>query len=166
MRQVQERRAEHAALRELRRGISPLLAIVAAGVVAVDQLTKWWALNALDDRTIDLVWTLRLNLTLNRGAAFGLGTSLGPIIGVAGVIIVIALVRAGRMEANLAVHVALGMVAGGALGNLSDRAFRSGHGFMGGAVVDFVDLQWWPVFNVADAALVCGVILLLLRAPR
>ena len=63
-------------------------------------------------------------------------------------------------------HAGLGLVAGGALGNLGDRAFRSGDGFMGGAVVDFVDLQWWPVFNVADMALVCGVVLLLLWTPR
>ena len=171
MRQLQEPGTEHAALTEpaavRRRGISRLLAGAAAAVVAVDQLTKWWAVETLDDRTIDLVWTLRLNLTLNEGAAFGLGGSgLGPVIGVLAVVVVVALVRAGRLEANRTVHVSLGLVAGGALGNLVDRAFRAGDGFMGGAVVDFIDLQWWPIFNVADMALVCGVILLFLRAPR
>ena len=50
------------------------------------------------------------------------------------------------------------MVLGGAVGNLPDRAFRAGDGFLGGGVVDFVDLQWWPVFNVADAAIVVGAI--------
>ena len=171
MRQLQEPGTEHAALTEpstgRRRGASPLLAVVAAAVVAVDQLTKWWAVETLDERNIDLVWTLRLNLTLNDGAAFGLGGSgLGPVIGVLAVVVVVALVRAGRLEANRTVHIALGLVAGGALGNLVDRAFRPGDGFMGGAVVDFVDLQWWPIFNVADMALVCGVIVLFLRAPR
>ena len=167
MRQVQERRTEHAALTTARRGISPVLAAAAAGVVALDQLTKWWAVETLDDRTIDLVWTLRLNLTLNRGAAFGFGGSgLGPVIGVVAVGVVVALVRAGRLEVNRTVHVALGMVAGGAIGNLVDRALRDGEGFMGGAVVDFIDLQWWPIFNVADMALVLGVIVLFLRAPR
>jgi signal peptidase II len=58
--------------------------------------------------------------------------------------------------------IAIGMVLGGALGNLSDRAFRGGGGFLGGGVVDFVDLQWWPVFNVADSAIVVGAILLFL----
>ena len=171
MRQLQEPGAEHAALTQpstgRQRGVSPLLAVAAAAVVAVDQLTKWWAVETLDDRSIDLVWTLRLNLTLNDGAAFGLGGSgLGPVIGVLAVVVVVVLVRAGRLEANRTVHVALGLVAGGALGNLVDRAFRAGDGFMGGAVVDFIDLQWWPIFNVADMALVCGVIVLFLRAPR
>jgi signal peptidase II len=175
VRQVQERRAEHEALTEapggpaVARGRTLVLAAVAAVVVALDQLTKWWAVEALDDRTIDLVWTLRLNLTLNEGAAFGLGGSgLGPVIGVLAVVVVAALVRAGRVEASPVVHVALGMVAGGAVGNLLDRAFRTdpGDGFMGGAVVDFIDLQWWPIFNVADVALVCGVILLFVKAPR
>jgi signal peptidase II len=64
------------------------------------------------------------------------------------------------------VQVALGLIAGGALGNLADRAFRAGDGFMGGAVIDFIDVQWWPVWNVADMALVFGVILLFVRAPR
>jgi signal peptidase II len=56
--------------------------------------------------------------------------------------------------------VAIGLVFGGALGNLIDRAFREGDGFLGGGVVDFIDLQWWPVFNIADAAIVVGALLL------
>ena len=50
--------------------------------------------------------------------------------------------------------VALGLIVGGALGNLVDRAFRGDAGFLQGAVVDFIDVQWWPVFNVADMAVV------------
>jgi signal peptidase II len=57
--------------------------------------------------------------------------------------------------------VAVGLVVGGAAGNILDRLFRSGDGFLKGEVVDFIDLQWWPVFNVADAAVVIGGILLL-----
>ena len=162
---MQERRAEHAPLTRSR-GISPLLAGTAAGVLLVDQLTKWWALNALDDRIIDLVWTLRLNLTLNRGAAFGFGTGLGPVIGVVAVIVIVSLIRVGRVDPTPAVQVALGLVAGGALGNLADRAFRADDGFMSGAVIDFIDVQWWPVWNVADMALVFGVILLFWKAPK
>ncbi len=55
-----------------------LVAVVAPIVVVVDQLTKWWALQALDDRTIDLVWTLRLRLLFNTGSAFGLGSRFAP----------------------------------------------------------------------------------------
>ena len=58
--------------------------------------------------------------------------------------------------------VAMGLVLGGALGNLTDRVFRSN----GGAVVDFIDPQWWPIFNVADAAVVCGAILLAITGWR
>jgi signal peptidase II len=63
--------------------------------------------------------------------------------------------------------VGLGLVLGGATGNLIDRAFRDGSGgFLGGHVVDFVDLQWWPVWNIADAAIVCGGILLAFTFAR
>jgi signal peptidase II len=57
-------------------------------------------------------------------------------------------------------------VVGGAIGNLLDRVFREGGGLLGGAVVDFVDLQWWPVFNVADVAICVGAVLLSLTASR
>ena len=57
--------------------------------------------------------------------------------------------------------VALGMIVGGALGNVLDRALRSGRGgFLGGSVVDFIDVQWWPIFNVADVGVVVGAVLL------
>jgi signal peptidase II len=58
--------------------------------------------------------------------------------------------------------VAVGLVLGGALGNLIDRALRGGGGFLGGAVVDFIDFQWWPIFNVADSCVVIGAILLII----
>jgi signal peptidase II len=62
--------------------------------------------------------------------------------------------------------VAVGMIAGGAIGNLSDRLLRAGDGFLGGGVVDFIDFQWWPVFNVADAAVVLGGLMLVLESVR
>ena len=55
---------------------------------------------------------------------------------------------------------AVGLIVGGAIGNLIDRAFRSDAGFLKGGVVDFVDLQWWPVFNIADAAIVVGGVMM------
>jgi len=57
---------------------------------------------------------------------------------------------------------AIGIITGGALGNLADRLFRADGSFFNGAVVDFIDLQWWPVFNVADAAVVMGGLLIIL----
>jgi signal peptidase II len=135
---------------------------VAAGVVLLDQLTKRWALHALADENIDLVWTLRLNLTFNTGAAFSQGEALGPFIGVAAAAVVVGLLWTGRAVPNALGAVAMGMILGGALGNLADRAFREGDRVLGGAVVDFIDFQWFPVFNVADIGVVGGAMLLVL----
>jgi signal peptidase II len=139
---------------------------VAAAVVVVDQLTKWWALDALDDRTIHLFWTLRLRLVFNTGAAFSLIEGLGPLLGLTAVVVVAVLLWFGRVSPNRATAVALGAIAGGALGNLTDRIFRDGDGPLGGAVIDFIDVQWWPVWNVADMAIVLGGAALVLVTSR
>ena len=129
-------------------------------VILADQLTKWWALNALDDgRTIDLVWTLRFALAFNEGMAFSRGTGLGRVIAIIAVVVVVALVRSLRTATDIRARIATVLIIGGALGNVIDRAFR-GSSWLDGAVVDFIDLQWWPVFNVADMCIVCGAILL------
>lgn len=134
--------------------------------MALDQLTKAWAVRALDEETIDLVWTLRLRLSFNTGAAFGLGRGLGPVLVAVAVLLLAALLAVGARTVETAgAAVGLGLLVGGAVGNLADRLV-GGHG---GAVVDFIDLQWWPAFNVADAAITCGAVLLvavqLRRAP-
>ena len=149
-----------AALRKVPSGNST--ALIALLVAALDQLTKSWAVNALDDRTIGIVWKLQFHLTSNTGFAFSTGQGLGPILGVIalGVMVVLWKVRT-RFSGQLAT-MALGFVLGGASGNLLDRAFRSPR-WGRGAVVDFIDLQFWPVFNLADAAIVIGVIALSLR---
>jgi signal peptidase II len=143
-----------------------LLAGVAVGVLALDQLTKWWAVDTLDTRTIDLVGSLRLRLTFNHGAAFSLSQGRGALISLLAIAVVAVLLRSGRHATRPLAALALGLVLGGAIGNLSDRAFRDGSGFLGGGVVDFIDLQWWPVFNVADSAVVCGALLLVVASWR
>ena len=144
----------------------PTLLGIAGLVVAVDQLTKTWALRALDDEVIDLVGSLRLRLVFNTGSAFSIGAGAGPVLAVVGVVIVVVLLRASSTVEGRWARTALGLVLGGAVGNLLDRALRDGDGFLGGAVVDFVDLQWWPVFNVADAAICAGVALLAVTLGR
>jgi signal peptidase II len=144
------------------RGTVPALTVAgtAAAVVLVDQLTKEWALRALADGPVHVVWTLRLNLSINSGIAFGLGQGLGPVVVVAAlgvVALLVAFARASRPARWTAVGV--GLVVGGAVGNLADRLLRDQ-----GGVVDFIDLQWWPIFNVADAAITVGAVLLVLRA--
>lgn len=139
----------------------------AAVVVVVDQLTKWWATETLDDgRVIDLVWTLRLRLVFNTGAAFSSFQGLGPLLGVAAVAVAAILLLNRRLVSGRLSAVATGCVAGGALGNLADRLFRSDDGFLGGAVVDFIDVQWWPVWNVADMGVVLGGAALVWTAYR
>jgi signal peptidase II len=139
---------------------------VAAVLVAADQLTKSWAVAELDHRNIDLFWTLRLNLTFNSGMAFSQGEGLGPLIGLLALGVVVVLLISLRTAGSRLAAVAVGLVIGGALGNVLDRLFRRGDGFLRGEVVDFIDLQWWPVFNVADIGVTVGGALLLLASVR
>ena len=142
-----------------------LLIAVAAAVLLADQLTKLWALRALEHDTIHLFWTIRLRLVFNQGTAFGLGTSLAPAITVLAVVVSGLLIGLTWSTTRRSVAALAGLVLGGALGNLGDRAFRGG-GFFGGSVVDFVDPQWWPVFNLADAAISVGVVVFLALGVR
>ena len=139
-----------------------LVAAVAGVVVAVDQVTKTLALEGLSDGPVDLFWTLRLNLTFNTGASFSLGRGFTPWLVAAGVAALVGLLVLGRKITSRPMAVGLGLVLGGAVGNLSDRIFR-GHG---GAVIDFIDFQWWPVFNVADIGISLGAIALIITAGR
>ncbi|MEY2421669.1 MAG: signal peptidase [Acidimicrobiaceae bacterium] len=143
-----------------------LVAAVAAVVIAIDQLTKTWAVHTLATRDIDLVWTLRLHLARNRDAAFSLGFGSGGLIAVLAIAVVVVLIVVGRSLSTRLGVLSLGLVLGGALGNLIDRAFRDGSGFLGGAVIDFIDLQWWPVFNVADMAVSVGGVLLIITSTK
>lgn len=138
---------------------------VASGVVALDQITKHWAVSSLNDgRVIDVLGSLRFNLSFNRGMAFSQGTGIGPIIGVLGMLVVVYLLI-GMRRSSVSGAVFVGLVAGGAAGNIVDRLFR-GEAWLHGAVVDFIDLQWWPVFNIADAAICVGGALLVFASFR
>ena len=144
-----------------------LVGSVALIVVAIDQGTKHWALSALQNGPINVVGSLRWNLLFNTGTAFSLGSGkgLGPVISILAIGVVVALSLGYTSRFRLGA-VAAGLIAGGAIGNLMDRAFRGDDGFLHGAVIDFIDLQWWPVFNVADAAICIGAGLLVLASLR
>jgi signal peptidase II len=145
------------------------IAVVAVVVILIDQLSKWWAVTALTDRTIPVVWTLQFNLAHNTGAAFSIGrgnelTRLLPLLVLGGVLVFIWQSKGAFSTAGA---IAVGMILGGAIGNLIDRAMRtSGGPFFSGGVVDFIDFQWWPVFNVADMGVVVGGFLLVLSFLR
>ncbi len=133
----------------------------AALVLLLDQLSKWWAVERLrGSEPIDVVWTLRFNYAENTGMAFSAGASRGWLIGIVATGIVVALLVVSRRVSSRLQLVLIGIVVGGALGNVVDRLSRARDGFLSGAVVDFIDLQWWPIFNVADTAVVVGGILL------
>ena len=138
--------------------------LVAVPVVLLDQLTKWLMLADLMDppRTVVVTGFFNLVLVWNRGVSFGMfnaDSAWGPAIlsGVALVISVCLLIWLYRAESRI-LAVAIGMVLGGAIGNVIDRARF-------GAVVDFLDFHafgyHWPAFNIADSAISVGVALLL-----
>jgi len=140
----------------------PLL--IALGIVVFDQLTKQWALSALGDgRDIHVIWTLQWNLTFNSGMAFSRGEGLGPLIAVAATLVIVWLLLSLNRDATKMSIAGMGLVIGGAAGNLIDRLFR-GDAWLRGAVVDFIDFQWFPIFNVADIAINVGAGLLILNA--
>lgn len=139
------------------------LAIGAIWVV-LDQLSKHWAVNRLSGgRIIHVIGSLQLNLSFNSGMAFGKGKGFGPVVGVIALVVVVVILVGLRTGASRLGAVAVGLVVGGAVGNICDRLFR-GDGWFRGSVVDFIDVQWWPVFNLADVGVTLGGALLVLGA--
>lgn len=137
------------------------LALLIVALVAIDQLTKSWAVSALNDgRTIDIVWTLRFALGFNSGIAFSQAQGMGPVVGVIAVVAVFFLLRYMLKATHPLMAYGLAGILAGAIGNIADRLFR-GDGMLHGKVVDFIDLQWFPVFNVADSCITLGAIALM-----
>jgi len=138
-------------------------AVVGVVSILVDQATKTWALTALEGRQpIHLLGSLRLALSYNSGVAFSLGRGSGlTIVPVALAVVVVVIFVARHLPGRLPA-LSVGLVVGGATSNLADRLFRN----LDGSVVDFIDLQWWPVFNVADSCIVVGGILLAVCSMR
>jgi signal peptidase II len=143
-----------------------VLAGVAAFVLAVDILTK--ALVVAHLRPGDPVHVLgdilELDLVRNSGAAFSVGAGDTIVFTAIAVAVVVYIVRTARKLRSIAWAITLGLLLGGACGNLVDRIFRS-PGLFRGEVVDFIAVtRYWPVFNAADSAIVCGGILTVLLA--
>lgn len=137
-----------------------------AVVVLLDQVTKAWARSALEDQAIEVIpGVLDFSLTENTGAAFGLFRGGGTILAFAAVIAVAVVFIGFRSVERRVDVIGLGLVMGGAIGNLIDRVAR-GEGFLDGAVTDWIDPSFFPTFNVADSAITIGVALLLLGALR
>ncbi len=139
----------------------------AALVLLADQLSKQWVVHTLPEyTTVDVIPWLKPILSFtyvhNTGVAFGLFPQLGGVFTLLSAAVIVALLIFYRTIPvdELWIHLALGLMTGGALGNLLDRLLR-------GSVVDFLDfnfwpLQSWPIFNVADSAVVVGTTILVL----
>jgi signal peptidase II len=139
-----------------------LLVAVAAVVLALDQVTKSLAVSDLRHHSVELVGPLALRLAYNTGAAFSIGSSLPGLVVVVALVLVGGIVWFARQVPTTPGAVGVGLILGGALGNLADRLFGDHHG----AVVDFIYTRYWPTFNVADAAITCGCVLVAVTVLR
>lgn len=149
------------------RRLAAWLYVTAGLTYLFDRFTKLWAERALAGRPPVTVIpdVLQLNYTTNSGGAFGLGQSAPWVFVAATVLVAAAIVASSFRLRNGPTAVALGLILGGAFGNLTDRAVR-GDGLLSGRVVDFIDFHVWPVFNVADSAIVIGAVLLAMGGIR
>ncbi|MEZ5341234.1 MAG: signal peptidase II [Acidimicrobiales bacterium] len=146
---------------------------VALLIIIADRLTKWWIESRLEpgpclrpDDCIDIIGSLRIHFIENPGMAFSQGENVGQILAVVVIAMTALLIRLAMRTVSPARQALLGLIIGGAIGNLIDRIIRAENGFLSGSVVDFVDLQWFPIWNFADAGVTCGVIGLLLLGGR
>ncbi|MCA1726597.1 MAG: signal peptidase II [Actinobacteria bacterium] len=133
----------------------------------LDRATKVWVESSLAGRPpIEVIpGVFRLRFITNPGGAFGLFGGVPALFLVATLLAVVAIVVAGRSVSLRSVAVGLGLILGGALGNLTDRVIRGSDG-LSGSVVDFLDFGVWPVFNVADMGIVIGAGLVVLASAR
>ena len=154
------------------RSVLAVLAGTAVGIVLIDQVTKAWAVAYLQPRIesgegpiylIDPL--LRLTYVENTGAAWGMGAGYTWIFTIIAVVVGVVIVRLARTITSSAWALALGGLLGGLLGNLIDRLTRPpGPGL--GSVVDFIGLPNFPVFNVADIAITCSAVAMIILAWR
>ena len=138
-----------------------LLLSVAATVLTLDVITKVLAVKLLTPgQPVSIIGdTVTWTLVRNSGAAFSMATGYTWVLTLVAIGVVVGIIWMGRRLVSPWWSVGLGMILGGALGNLVDRFFRS-PGPLRGHVVDFLSIGWWPVFNVADPAVVGGAVLL------
>jgi len=143
-----------------------LAAGIVIAIVALDLITKTWAVHELADGPVEIIGeSVSFRLARNTGGAFSLFQAFTPLLAIVAGLVAYFLVRTLRRTHDTLLVVALAFVLGGAIGNLLDRLFRS-PGFLRGAVVDFVHVGDWPTFNVADSAITIGAVLVIVWSVR
>jgi signal peptidase II len=160
----------HDRAEQVRAGRIPRIVVlfsVAIVVYTIDVMTKFMAVTFLtEDDPVRVGHTsITLRLIRNPGAAFGLGVGATALFTIITALVIGAVLRTARRLGSLRWAVALGLLLGGSLGNLSDRLSRS-PGPMRGHVVDFIDIPGWPIFNLADAFICVAGVLIVLLALR
>ncbi len=142
------------------------IAITVFLVFALDNVSKSLAIKFLHDQPVQILGRfLTLHLRFNSGAAFSLGTSRTLVFSSIAIAAVAGLLVYAKRVTNAWWALALGLILGGVLGNLSDRIFRP-PGFLQGQVVDWIELPHWPTFNVADSSIVGAAVLVVLLSAR
>jgi lipoprotein signal peptidase len=144
-----------------------LLLVTAAVVLVLDVVSKVIVVATMQGhRPVHVLGgVLRIVYTRNSGAAFSIGTGATLLFTGVALVVVVVIVREARRLVSTPWALSLGLLLGGALGNLTDRLFRA-PAPLRGHVVDWVQLPHWPVFNLADSAIVVGGALALLLAAR
>jgi signal peptidase II len=140
---------------------------VASAVVVLDQVAKYLVVQHLEGQPpLKVLGTwLQFEYLRNPGAAFSFGTGYTFVFTAIAIAVVVVIVRTSRKLGSLAWAIALGGLLGGAIGNLLDRLFRD-PGFLRGHVVDFIAVPHFAIFNIADSAIVCSAILMVILAVR
>lgn len=140
---------------------------VAAVIWTIDQITKLIAVATLEGQpSIEVIGSiLKLTFVRNPGAAFSLGSGYTIIFSLLALVVVGVIIYTAPTLGSLGWAIALGGILGGSLGNLTDRLLRE-PGFLRGHVVDFLQLPNWPIFNVADMAVVGAAILMVILTIR
>ncbi|MFI1795950.1 signal peptidase II [Streptomyces sp. NPDC020379] len=144
-----------------------VLLVVAAFAFLLDLGSKLLVVAKLEHHdAVEVIGTwLQFEVIRNRGAAFGFGEAMTIVFTVIATAVIVVIARIARKLYSLPWAIALGLLLGGALGNLTDRLFRSPGGFQGG-VVDFIATPHFAVFNLADSAIVCGGFLIVILSFR
>ena len=145
-----------------------LLIGMAAFVIAADAISKAIVVAKMPDRAAPirlLGGLLTITYTRNGGAAFSIGTSMTVVFTLIAAGVIVYILRAARNLRSIGWAIALGLLLGGATGNLLDRIFRAPAPFQG-HVVDWIQLPHWPVFNLADSSISCAGVLVVLLALR
>lgn len=138
-----------------------MVAVIVMLVLLVDQITKTIAEDHLSN-PVHVLGPLSFQLVYNSGVAFSLGSGNSVVATIVELVIILGLVAYVRRVTAPLLAVGFGLVIGGALGNIADRLFRHNNG----AVIDFIHTSFWPTFNLADSAVVVGIVIILFGSRR